>query len=130
LDWVEPSRPYLGLRDLGITPTNYFDVEPILLYYFNDLKYVPHQANIFEDEGPGPSWETPGQQTPHVIFDKRMANWPIPDPANDSQQVWEWKWLGLNDGNYFFEPHCDPQNFKLQGSMYKKEYYKHLIHDW
>jgi len=130
MDWVEPSRPYLGLRDLGITPTNYFDQEPILLYYFNDLKYVPHQANIFEDEGPGPTWETPGQQTPHTIFDSRIANWPLPNPMFESKQVWEWDWLGLNDGNYFYEPHCDPQNFKLQGSMYKKEYYKHLIHDW
>lgn len=132
MDWVEPNRPYMGLRDLNIKPTSFFDMEPDLLYYYTNFgtPNLMHHANIFEDENPGPTWEVPGQQSPMAWFDKKLANWPIPNPAFESEQTWEFKWVGCDSANDFWEPVSDPQNFKLQGSQFKKTYYKHLIYDW
>lgn len=136
LDWQEPTRPYLGLRDMGITPTSYFDQEPILVYPYNTFEYVAHQANIFEDESPGPNWEVPGHETPHPIFDKNLANWPIPSFKGSHQHGGSYGQLHFHDfiGSWnaetYVEPHCEPSKFKMQGSMFKKEYYKHLIYDY
>jgi len=136
LDWIEPTRPYLGLRDMGITPTNYFDKEPELLYMYNTLEYKPHQAYLFEDENPGPNWEMPGQDAPHPIFDKRMANWPIPKfHGNNPMGTGSWGQMFATDLSFwnactYGEQHKLPRDFPMQGSMYKKEYFKHLIYDY
>merc|ERR1719219_2896766 len=143
LDWVEPTRPYLGLRDLGITPTSYFDKEPQILYMFNSLEFKPHQAYIFENENEGPTWESPGQEDPHPIFNKEMANWPIPHfhkdtgglalgggsyGMKDKFDINNWNATGTADGHG--ADYILPRDFKMQGSLYKKEYFKHLIYDY
>jgi hypothetical protein len=138
LDWTEPTRPYLGLRDLGITPSNFFDKEPLLTYYWNTFEYKPHQAYLFEDENPGPNWEMPGQEAPHPIFDKKLANWPIPKFSPEGNPLGGGSYgqmypidLNMWNGTSWGEPHeRDPRKFKMQGSMYKKEYFKHLIYDY
>jgi len=132
MDWVEPTRPYLGLRDLGISPTSYFEQEPILLYYYNTFEYLMHQANIFEEENPGPNWEMPGHEAPHPTFDRSMANWPIPA---EGAGVWggslhDYKWVNADNGVNWLTQFSKPADFPMQGSMYKKAYFKHLIHDW
>jgi len=140
IDWIEPTRPYLGLRDLGITPTSFFDKEPELVYYWNTFEYKPHQAYLFEDENPGPNWEVPGHEAPHAIFNKEMANWPIPkfhtgsDGSNPlgGGSYGQMYPIDMNmwNGVTFGEPWKLPRDFPMQGSMYKKEYFKHLIYDY
>jgi len=136
IDWIEPTRPYLGLRDLGITPTSFFDKEPELVYYWNTFEYKPHQAYLFEDENPGPNWEVPGHEAPHAIFNKEMANWPIPKFHGNNPlgggSYGQMHDIDINmwNGVTFGEPWKLPRDFPMQGSMYKKEYFKHLIYDY
>jgi len=129
LDWVEPSRPYLGLRDLGITPTSYFELEPLILYLYNSFQDVAHQAAIWEDENPGPNHERPGEEAPHKMFDPALANWPI--PMHGKQLSGGVDFLTLDPTcDLWMQHHCEPAKFPMQGSMYKPEYWKHLIYGY